>query len=295
MTKDFKNKNLQNASLTDKDLSHATFLKADLRGADFSGSDLTGADFAGAKIGITPMNKVWIFIVALAISALSGYFAMLAGATIQQMVQSDEPNVRVAGIISLIVILLFVVFSVWRGIGNATRNLVLPVLGLSLAIYIAMTITGAGTGHGAIYLATSLILVVIMFVVGTIARVTAGSLSNILFFVVAIFGSVVGRSVGGGLGTVIMAIACVQISKRAVKGAPGFDTLRRIANFVTRKFGTSFRHAKMGFAQFDAKSICNADFSGTDVSFINWGKTKRINCVDGEAQPLRRNRCRIPR
>jgi hypothetical protein len=147
-----------------------------------------------------------------------------------------------------------------------------------------MTVTGAGTGQGALYLAISLILAVLMFFVGTIARVAAGSLSNVLFFIVAIFGSVVGRSVGGGLGTVVMAIACVQISKRAVKGTPGFGALRKVANFITHKFGTSFRGAKMGFAQFDAKAIHNADFSGADVSFVNWGKTKRVNCVNAEPE-----------
>lgn len=47
-----------------------------------------------------------------------------------------------------------------------------------------------------------------MCIVGTIARATANSLSLIIFIVVGLAGGMYGRSVGGGVGTVIMAISC---------------------------------------------------------------------------------------
>ena len=86
MFRDYSKKNLQKASFRNADLSYAHFSHSDLRGTDFSGSNLTGADFSNARTGITPLNTALIFIVALIISALSGYVATLAGSTVQALV-----------------------------------------------------------------------------------------------------------------------------------------------------------------------------------------------------------------
>jgi hypothetical protein len=58
-----------------------------------------------------------------------------------------------------------------------------------------------------------------MFIVGTIARAAARTLSNILFMIVALSGGMFGKSVGGGIGTVAMAIACALMSKELLSGA----------------------------------------------------------------------------
>jgi len=88
--------------------------------------------------------------------------------------------------------------------------------------------------------------------------------------------------VGGGIGTVIMAVACALISKRALSGAKGFDFLRKIASYVTSRFGTSFRNSKLVNANFSQSKIQNADFSNADVSSVNWHDSKRINCITSE-------------
>src|SRR6187431_3200606 len=98
MAKDYSNKSLQNVSFKDQDLSNASFANSDLRGADFSGADLTSADLTHVRTGITPLNTMLIFIGALIVSLISGYFAMLAGHTIQGMLVSKDPNIRIAGI-----------------------------------------------------------------------------------------------------------------------------------------------------------------------------------------------------
>jgi uncharacterized protein YjbI with pentapeptide repeats len=88
--------------------------------------------------------------------------------------------------------------------------------------------------------------------------------------------------VGGSVGTVIMAIACTVISKRALSGAKGFEALRKVAFFITRRFGTSFRDTKLIHANFSHAQIHNADFTNADVTLANWSDTKKINCIPGE-------------
>lgn len=280
MLKDYSNKNLKKASFQNEDLANARFSESDLRGADFSGSDLSGADFSRAKTGITPGNKVMIFLVALVVSLLSGYIAMLAGQTVQGMLASEDEKIRASGVIALVMIVIFIAFAWWKGGGTAIRNLIIPACVLALVIGLIGYLTGAGTGMGMVYLVLVYVLVVIMFIVGTVSRAAAGSLSsNILFILVALGGGMFGKSVGGGIGTVIMAVSCALISKRALAGAKGFESLRKIAFAITSRFGTSFRNTRLSNANFGGSRICNSDFTNADVESVNWGDSKKVNCI----------------
>ena len=282
MEKDFSHKNLKGVSFKNEDLSHARFADSDLRGADFSGSNLNGADFTHVKTGITPFKIILIFLAALIVSALSGYVAMLAGQTIQGMLESKEGNIRTAGITTIIIALLFIVIAWWKGVGHAIRQLIIPTAFVSLVIGFIAIFSGLGTGRGMLFLILALILVAVMFIVGTVARAAAGSLSNMLFLIVAMSGAYFGRSVGGGIGTVVMAIGCALISKKALKGAPGFESLRRVAGLITRKFGTSFRNSRLADADFSRSKIHNSDFSNVDITVVHWGNSKKINCISNE-------------
>ena len=279
MAKDYSQKNLQNAIFKNEDLSYARFSNSDLRGADFSGSNLTGAIFTHVRTGITPLNTVLLFIAALAVSLLSGYVAMLAGQTVQTMLKSHDSNVRVSGIITSAITVLFIAYALWRGATNAITHLSIPAVALGIVVGLIAYFSGLGTGMGMLYLVSTLLLVVAMFVVGIIARTAAGAVSNILFLIVALSGGIFGRSVGGGIGTVIMAISCALVSKRALSGAKGFEGLKKIANHITRKFGTSFRYAKLIEANFSQSKIHNADFTDADLSYVNWGNSKKSNCI----------------
>ena len=79
-----------------------------------------------------------------------------------------------------------------------------------------------------------------------------------------------------------MALACMQISKRALAGAKGFEWLRSAAATITAKFGTSFRDTRLSNARFAGSKIQNVDFSGSDTSLVHWGDAKKINCIAGD-------------
>src|SRR5262245_40770403 len=106
MSQDYSGKNLQKASFKNEDLSNSNFSGSDLRGADFSGANLAGVNFTNARMGITPLNVAWLFLAALAVSLLSGYIATKAGQTIQSMLASNDQNIRIAGITSIVIIIL---------------------------------------------------------------------------------------------------------------------------------------------------------------------------------------------
>jgi uncharacterized protein YjbI with pentapeptide repeats len=76
-----------------------------------------------------------------------------------------------------------------------------------------------------------------------------------------------------------LAISCVLISKKALAGAPGFESLRKIACTITAKFGTSFRNTRLSNANFSQSKIRNADFTNADVSSVQWGDSKKVNCI----------------
>src|SRR5688572_26871572 len=274
-SKDYSHQNLQKSSFENGDLRYANFSGSDLRGANFSGANLTGADLTKIKTGIPTIETIWIFIAALLVSLLSGYMAFLTGATVHAMLASKVNEIRAAGIISSVMIILFIALSLWKGVGNAFIRLIVPVSLFALVIGIVSYASGFGNGSAMLQLITSLLLVVVMFAVGTTARAAAGSLSNILFLIVALSGGIFGRNIGGGIGTVIMALACMQISKRALSGAKGFEALRKVAFYFTRKFGTSFHHAKLVAANLSNSKLRSTDFSGADTTLTQWDKTKK--------------------
>jgi hypothetical protein len=228
MVADYSNQNLQRASFTNKELAYATFTGSNLRRTDFSGANLNGADLTQVKTGVPPVTRMLLFLAALVVSLFSGYIAMLAGRTVQLMLASANKQIRMAGIATIVLNVLFIAYTWWKGGGNAIRNLFLPAVALAIIIGVIAKLSGYGTGLGMLYQILALLLVVVMFVVGTVARAAVGSLSStILFLIVAVGSSAFGKSVGGGIGTVVLALSCAQISKRALSGVPGFDGLQK--------------------------------------------------------------------
>ena len=280
LTIDYSKKNLRGESFKDEYLVNTSFKGSDLRGVDFSGADLTGADLSQVKTGIPPFKTFLIFFVTLVVSMASGYMAMLAGNTIQEMLKSDDVKIMIAGIVSIILIVAFIVYYYLKGGSIVIKYLLVPVILLSVVIAGIAYFSGLGTGRGLLFLCLSLLMGVILIVLGTVARALAGVLSStILFLLVTATGSVFGSRIGGGLSATILALACVLISKKAMSGAKGFESLRKVASLITQKFGTSFQNANLTNANFSQTIIQNADFTNADLTSVNWTDSKKENCT----------------
>ena len=281
MANNNSNQNLQNASFINQDLSNADFSGSDLRGADFTGSNLSAANFSNTRTGITTLNVVILFITALAVSLLSGYVAAQVGMVIKGMLGDPEQKVRIAGFITIVLLILYFAYALWKGGGNALKNLVIPTIIVALLVAILARIFGLGTGKGMMYQIFALVLTIAMVYVGTISRAVAGNLSNILFTVVALAGGMFGKSLAGGIGPVIMAVFCALISKRALANAKGFDSLRKVVAYVTTKYGTSFRSANLSNTNFSKSKLHNADFTDANITSVKWEDAKKFNCING--------------
>ena len=283
--KQYLDQNLQNASFVNEDLRYSHFSNCDLRGADFTGANLFGAEFSNIKTGVTPVNTYLFFFAAIVVSAFSGYIAMVAGTTVQRMLTSEDIYMRISGMITLVIAIGTLIVYYWKGGTSVFRMFLIPALIIAAVIGATAYFTGLGTGKGMLYLGIVLILLVLMFIVGTVARATAGMLSSFLFLIVALSGGLVSRTVGGGFGTVIMAVSCALISKKALRGAPGFENLRKFAFYITSKLGTSFRQCDMQNSDFSqVKAIHNADFSNADTALVHWGDCKKVNCIDSKQE-----------
>ena len=273
----YSKQDLQGKTFKGENLQNANFNGADLRGLDFSSANLIGADFSKSKTGMKIPAAVLVFLFALVVSLFSGYIAMLTGITIQSLIKSTEANLQVAGYITIGYFVIFIAIAFWKGIFKAINKVFFIMLALTIVLGLFFYLTGLGTGVGALRAALALMLMLLMFIVGTISRATAGTLaSNILFLVVALGGGMFGKSLGGGLGTVAMAIACAVISKRALKVENKSSILRKIALTVGSWFGTSFKGADLTNANFSDAVVKNTDFTNAKLIGVNWNNAKKI-------------------
>src|SRR5215218_5605634 len=176
MQKVYSSRDSKKGYLINEDLNNACFYESDLRGVDLSGTDLSGTRFINVRTGITPTNTFLFFLAALTLSALSGYIATVAGTTVQTMLASKNLQIRIIGMTTIVIIIFFIVYTYWKGGANAIKLLMVPIFFFSIIVGGISYFSGAGTGMGMLYELFALLLVVAMFIVGTIARVAVGNL-----------------------------------------------------------------------------------------------------------------------
>lgn len=274
---DYSNQNLQGKSFRGADLQNINFSGADLRSADFSNANLHGADLSRSKTGMMLRSKILVFIIALVVSLFSGYIAMLAGTTIQLMLKSNDSNFHIAAWVTIAFFAIFIGVAIWKGVFNAILKVYIVLIALAAAAGLFVYFTGLGTGIGALNGLYALLLLAVMFIVGTISRATAGTLaSTVLFLVVALGGGMFGKSLGGGIGTVAMALSCAYISKRALKDTSNSSLLQKLALTFSTIFGTSFKNADLTNANFSNSEVKNTNFSKAKLSGINWENSKKL-------------------
>lgn len=280
---EYRNQNLQGKSFKGQDLSHADFSGSDLRGADFSHANLKNANFKGVKTGIQKHHAILVFLFAIVISLLSGYIAMLTGDTIHSQIRSEDPNEVIVGYITLGYFVIFIGMSIWKGLFKTIRRVLLTMIILTAILGFLAFVTGFGTGIGALKSLLALILIGLMFVAGTISRAVAGTFaSGILFVLVAMAGAMFGKSLGGGYGTVVAALACAVISKRAIIQKFRHSKVKNIALFIGTYFGTSFKKSDLTNADFSGADLKNTDFSDSNRQGVSWDNAKKVFCRDEE-------------
>ena len=141
--RNFQRRNLRGKSFKGQDLSGADFSEADLRGTNFTGAKLQGAKFTGAKCGLQKRWVVLLTILSWIMAAISGLFSILTGDSVSDIFYSNPIN-QIKGCICLIVIVIFVILTIQKGI----RVGAFTVLGIS-AVFLVVTFAFAFLISGA--------------------------------------------------------------------------------------------------------------------------------------------------
>lgn len=278
--------NTPNASAGDNiNTTHSVFRNQDLRSKKFVNTNLKDAVFEKCNMGISPFNGVVIFIIAACLSLTAGYIAMLSGSAVQALLTAKEPRLQLAGYIICVLFLTSVAIAIGRGLNYSSARLALIMIGLVILIGLISYFTdAAGAGIGALYGVATLLLVFIMLLIGAIARATAGSLqSTLLFMIVAMGGGIFAKSLGGGIGTLIMTIATVVISKKALKSNKD-SLIKNITLRISTAFGTSFKNTNLSGASFNDMVIKNSNFQGAQMDNIKLHNTTESLCYYGSSK-----------
>ena len=165
----------------------------------------------------------------------------------------------------------------WQGLGTTIKSFVSKILFSSLLLGVLVIVTGVGSGAGAIGIIFGLVLLTIVTVSATVARACAGTMSNILFFLVAIGGLLAGRIFGAGLGATVIAICSVLISKRALSGDRRDDLILRVTLTISSYFGTTFRQANLTHANFTNAQLLNTDFRQAVLTGVCWDNVQNLH------------------
>ena len=256
----------------------------DLRSKKFTGADLRGAVFENCTLGISATNKAVIFMISACLSLFAGYIAMLSGSVAQSLLTSDEPRLRLAGYVICGLFVVFIGVAIWTGLNNKSAKVAIGMVFLVItAGAVAYFADASATGIGTVYAVGALLLVYIMLIIGTVARATAGSLqSTLLFLVVAMGGGMFAKSLGGGVGTFIIAAATAIISKKALKSTDS-SLVKTIALRISTSFGTSFKNANLTGASFKDMEVKNCDFNGAKLDNIIVDNVTETLCYYGSS------------
>ncbi len=274
----FSGQNLQGKSFQGQNLIGADFRGADIRSTDFSNANLSNADFSDAVAGLDKKSSLILFLLSIFVSMMAGAVAGLGVQFIERLFKQSQYT-SLAITISSILLALFLLVTFWKGLGTAIKSFVSKILFSSLLLGVLVIVTGVGSGAGAIGIIFGLVLLTIVTVSATLARACAGTMSNILFFLVAIGGVLAGRSFGAGLGATAIAISSVLISKRALSGDRRDAVILRMTLAISSYFGTSFRNSNLTNANFTNARLINADFRQATLTDICWDRVQNLHLV----------------
>lgn len=278
---DFTGQNLRDRQFVDAELPGAAFAGADVRGVDFSGANLSGADFSGARLGPPPVLAGVLFAAALVVVAGAGW---LTGWTLKDILDnltSAEWERVFGGTLAVIVVVVFLVATVARGLRWALLAVTL-VFGAALAVnYVVIAIAS-----GKIDLVDDLRVIALLallgasMVAGGLARVVGGALSPTAIIVVALTGGLAAGEAGGGVAGIMVSLLLVSLAKRTLKLDPRDRLAADLVARVVAPSSTRFTGADLSGADFTGTTIVHCDTAGANLSGVRW---------DGGVGPWRRS------
>ena len=209
---DYSGHSLQNRSFQGQDLNGVSFRNADIRSTNFNDAILTGADFSNARAGSSYRASTILIITALFHAVLTAFFSVQIAAMEIVMMQQGELTAISASLIVLIMLPLFSITTVCKGLGTAlAQSFASFISAMTMPLFMAWIgalrgiPTGAVAGIAPGAIATFLMLVgagifsISISVAGMVSIGWALVITMVgIFFILA--------SIAGGLGFIAAAL-----------------------------------------------------------------------------------------
>ena len=318
----FKGVSLRGQSLKSQDLSGADFSEADIQGTDFTDANLKSVNFSHAKAGRKGWGTVFLIVVVLFLSALSGAAAGIMGTIssenlfsgIRGILTSEslftETRVIYSLIIFTVLIVLFIV-SISQGLTVALLYMagtgagILVVLGAVFAslfgsegvtfiVGAAWSAAGAGIWSLTGVLAQSVAGVVFEYTFETRVKalfvlfksltyvVWGSSLTAVLIIFKGAFTNALALPITVAEAGSV-AILGGCIGKLALAGNEKHAFIRRISINLAATGGTSFFGADLTDADFSHAILNSTDLRANSLIRTRWYQAKKLDCVRSEA------------
>lgn len=306
MAQDYRRAKLRGKSFKGKDLSGADFSYSDIRGVDFTNANLKGANFSHAKAGLQRRWAVILILFAFILSALSGFLAAIGGSLVGiLLLDSNRENLYV-GIVSLAVLTLFFLITIYRGVSAAFGFMAISVTcagiaavgwagivavtwaggtahagAMELAQVVAVIVTGAvaivATIFGTVVISGTVTLV--GAIAGLFAVTTTISIAALISGIVSMMASRVNVIAGGvavGIAIVVI-ILSAYVGCRALFEDEKQSMIRDLAFALATRHGTNFQESDLSDADFTRARLKNANFLRANLTRTCWFEAKKIN------------------
>ncbi|MDB9375490.1 pentapeptide repeat-containing protein [Nodularia sphaerocarpa] len=256
MPPNYAGQNLRGRSFKGEDLTGANFSKADIRGTDFTNATLKDADFTGAKAGLQRHWAIGLLIVSWLMSAVSGFFSIFLGLLVVLIFIPDNTENFIMGIVSLIILLLFCITTIYKGL-TAGLGASAELFAGAGAVAGVVTIAGAIAGAGSIAIA------------GVAAGVVAGAVP------IAGAGSIAIAIAGAA--AVALTLFSAYIGWRSLTGNEKDAGLHSFVIAFAATGGTSFRDADLTDADFTGAILRNTDFRKANLTRTRFYEAKKLD------------------
>ncbi|RUT03172.1 hypothetical protein DSM106972_054800 [Dulcicalothrix desertica PCC 7102] len=306
MAQDYRRAKLRGKSFKGKDLSGADFSYSNIRGVDFSNANLEGANFSHAKCGLQKRSCLVLIFTALLLSALSGLLSAIGGSLVGILLLDTNRENLYVGIISLAVLLIFFLITLFRGVSAAFGFMALSVTCAGLAAVgwagiVAVTWAG-GTAHAGAMELAQVVAVIVTGAVGVVATILgtvtiagavalAGTIAGMIAVTIAIsiaaalsgIMAVMAARVNPLAGGVAVAIAVIVILLSAYVGCRALfedekqSAIRNLALSTVTRYGTNFQDSNLTDADFTRASVKNANFLRANLTRTCWFEVKKLN------------------
>ncbi len=306
MAQNYRRGKLRGKSLKGQDLTGADFSYSDIRGTDFTGAILHSANFSHAKAGLQRRWAIALVIFALLLSAISGLLSAVGGSLLGfLLVNHNRENLYVV-VVSLIVLSVFFITIISRGLTAACGFLIVAMTWTGLAAIawagiVAVAWTGVAATTGAMELAAIVAVIVtgavsvVIVAAGTVVIATAAAVAGViaglvaLTVIISVAGAIAGAvAVAAAMvnllaGTVALTVAVTVVLLSAYVSCHGLfgdekqSLIRNLAIAFVTKHGTNFQGCDLTDADFTQAKLKNTNFITAILTRTCWYQARKLH------------------